>query len=122
MDEKQAQSVQQSVQPEQAGSTPAGPEAPVSEQAGAAKHVWPVPPEAAGILRDVDLACSAVLQKLGSLEVEYLTSRSQLLDELRSRRTQFKTLLDDTARKGGIDIDRTRWQLDSRTMTLIRSS
>ena len=83
---------------------------------------WPIPPEAAGILRDVDLACASVLQKLGQLEVDYLTSRNQLLEELRGRRAQFKTLLDDTARKGGLDIETTRWNLDSRTMTLIRAS
>lgn len=116
MNEAQAQAVQ----PEPDQSNP--PAAPAASAAPTPTAAWSVPPEAAGILRDVDAACSGVLQKLGSLEVEYLTARGQLLDELRSRRAQFKTLLDDTARKGGIDIDGTRWHFDLRTMTLIRAS
>lgn len=84
--------------------------------------VWALPPETAAVLRDLDAACGGVLQKIGTVEVDYMAAKMQLLEELRSRRAQFKTLVDDAARKAGLDIDKQRWTIDTRTMTLVRAS
>ena len=83
---------------------------------------WAVPPETAALLRDMDTACGSILQKIGSLEVDYMTSKLSALEELRTKRALFKNLVDEAARKAGLDIDKSRWNLDTRTMTLVRAS
>jgi hypothetical protein len=84
--------------------------------------VWAVPPETAALLRDIDNACAGVLQKLGSIEADYVAAKQQALDELRARRNLYKNLMDEAAKKAGLDIDKSRWNLDTRTMTLVRAS
>jgi hypothetical protein len=97
----------------------APPPAPLSpKEAG----VWAVPPETAALLRDLDGACGALLQRIGAMEVEYLAAKYATMDELKSKRGLFKNLVDEAARKAGLDIDKSRWTIDARTMTLVRSS
>lgn len=83
---------------------------------------WSIPSETAVVLRDLDDVCVLTLRRLGENEVEYLARKGALMDELRSRQAIFKKLLDDAARKAGLDIDKQHWALDMRTMTLKRSN
>lgn len=84
--------------------------------------VWSIPTETAALLRDIDSNCASLLQKIGSLEVDYLAAKAQAVEELRTRRALFKNLVDETARKAGLDIDKQRWNIDTRTMMLVRAS
>lgn len=82
---------------------------------------WPIPAETASVLRDIDASCGVVLQRLGQLEVDYLQTKEALVGELKARRAQFKTLIEDAARKAGLDVDKARWTIDTATMTLNRA-
>lgn len=84
--------------------------------------VWSVPSDTAAVLRNLDAACSEVLQKLGAHEVEYVATKFAMMEDLKERRAIFKKLLDDAARRAGLDIDRQRWALDIRSLTLTRTS
>lgn len=100
-------------------------EAVTIEQAPAtpqATGVWPIPTETSAVLRDLDMACATVLQKIGDNEINYLAQKTMLMEDLRKRRTMFKQLLDDAARKAGLDIDKQNWTIDMRTMVLTRTS
>lgn len=90
---------------------------PPSQQA-----MWAVPPETADMLRNLNGHCQGLLQKVGALEVDYLAAKQAALEELKSKRMLFKSVLDEAARKGGLDIDKTTWNLDMRNMTLVRGS
>jgi hypothetical protein len=100
----------------------ARPPVPVLPKSPQEAGVWAVPPETASLLRDLDVACGALLQKIGSMEVEYLAAKYATIDELKAKRGLFKNLVDEAARKAGLDIDKSRWSIDARTMTLVRSS
>lgn len=101
------------IQPQVPPATPLTP-----QEAGA----WAIPPETAALLKDIDGACGNLLAKIGSLEVEYLAAKYSAMDELKSKRALFKNLVDEAAKKAGLDIDKQRWTIDTRTMTLVRAS
>lgn len=73
------------------------------------------------MLRSLNGQCQGLLQKVGALEVDYLAAKQATLDELKTKRTLFKNVIDEAARKAGLDIDKSAWNLDMRTMTLVRS-
>lgn len=101
---------------------PAAVAAPPPQQSPAEAGVWAIPSETAAVLRDIDNACALALQKLGNAEVDYLTAKAALLEELKQRRMTFKNIMDDAARRAGLDIDKQRWRIDTRTMLLVREN
>lgn len=92
---------------------PAAPQAP---------GLWPIPPETAELLRTLNTQTEALLQRVGSIEVDYLAAKQATLEDLKNKRVLFKNILDEAARKAGLDLDKTKWNLDPRNMTLIRVS
>jgi len=85
-------------------------------------EAWKIPTEAASVLKDIDAKCSEALIALGRLEADYAAAKARLLNDLQFRRDQFKTLIDDTGRKGGLNIDTARWTINFEDMTLNKAS
>jgi len=83
---------------------------------------WEIPNETSVLLKQLDNTCQGVLLKIGNLEATYQAEKGALLEELRVRRQQFKTLLDDAAKKGGLDIEKQRWVMDFAKMALNKAA
>lgn len=84
--------------------------------------LWAIPAETAELLRNLNTQTDALLQRVGAIEVDYLAAKQTALEELKNKRVLFKSILDEAARKAGLDLEKSRWNLDPRNMTLIRVS
>jgi hypothetical protein len=62
----------------------------------------------------------ALFETLGRTEADYLQEKNRLLREVNVTLDKRKQVLDGAARALGLDIDKARWNFDSKTMTLTR--
>lgn len=103
--------------------TSTGPQTPTPvPEASQPQGLWAVPAETAELLRTLNSQCETILQRVGSLEVEYLAAKQTTLEELKTKRVLFKNILDEAAKKAGVDLEKSKWNLDMRNMTLVRAS
>jgi hypothetical protein len=82
--------------------------------------VWALPTESAGLLQTVEKDCTDLLVKIGSLEADYASTKLDLLERLQAKRDLFNSVLLEAAKKGGLNLDRERWVLNSKEMSLVR--
>ena len=91
-----------------------------SAEAPAEVTQWPIPAGVKGVLQKLVAEQQTLLLSIGSLEAEHLLQKDRLMRDLANRRQRWQTTIDEAARAGGLDIDKEKWSLDSKTECLVR--
>lgn len=82
----------------------------------------PVPAEVQEEVKKAHMEVQELTLRLGSLELDYVSAKNNLLAALDKQLKSRTDLLNKTAKDAGLDIENNKWVLDLKTMMLVKQA